>query len=124
MMCITHLLIFLQLAQQVIAQNQYWLSINVNVALWLDCRTFNNNSPLQIVSNFVLVTSKIHEKFDDFVRKENSDTSLLPSVKLLQFWETAKGITLSTVSRYGKRYAELNGEHLDDLCQWVEDMRQ
>jgi hypothetical protein len=115
----------LQLIDQVVSGNEYWLSINADVALWLDWRTFNKMPLLSAVSDFVLVSSEIHHEFDEFVKMEGSTgTTLLPAVDLIHFWASTKGQSLSLVHRYGKQYVQISSLQLDDICLWVRGMRE
>ena len=38
-------------------------TLNIQVALWLDSRSYNMQKPLREVSGFVTVTPKIHDEF-------------------------------------------------------------
>jgi hypothetical protein len=114
-----------ELIDQVVSGNEYWLSINADVALWLDWRTFNKMPLLSAVSDFVLVSSEIHHEFDEFVKMEGSTgTTLLPAVDLIHFWASTKGQSLSLVHRYGKQYVQISSLQLDDICLWVRGMRE
>ena len=63
---------------------EHGLSVNADVALWLDCCTFFNNPPLQIVNGFVVVTNELHDEFDNFKKSETEESSsLLPVLEFL-----------------------------------------
>ena len=119
------MLFFLQLAPYSSSGEEHGLSINADVALWLDCRTFHKNPPLQIVSDFVVVSNELHDEFDNFKGSETElSISLLPAVELLRFWLSRTGLSLPTIAKYGKLYIPLNCSQLDDLCSWVSEMRE
>ena len=97
---------YLQLSPYLSSTEEHGLSMNVDVALMLDCRNFYKKPPLQIVRDFVIVTDKLHDDFDEFVKTETKpDISILPAIELLQFWHVRKKISMSTISRYGKLYS-------------------
>ena len=80
------MLIFLQLAPYTSREEEYGLSMDADVALWLDRRTFHKNPSLQIVNGFVVITNELHAEFDDFKRSETEHSiSLSPAVELLRF---------------------------------------
>ena len=115
----------MQLAPYTSLGEQHGLSINPDVLLWLDFQTFHNNPPLQVVGDFVLVTNELHDEFDKFKMNETQlGISLLPRVKLLEFWVNHTGLLLPTVTKYGKTYFPLNCSQLDDLCSWVRETRE
>ena len=115
----------MQLASYTSSGEQHALSINPDVLLWLDFQAFHNNPPPQIVGDFALVTDKLHDEFDKFKMNETEPgISLLPRVKLLEFWVNLTGLFLPTVTKYGKAYLPLSCSQLDDLCLWVRETRE
>ena len=102
------------------------MSIDTNVTLWLDCRSFCNYSPLKKVDGFVIITSEIHKEFDAYMNaiKELKGLNFLPAIELLQLWHASNKIPLSTVSNYGKCYIPLNSSQLDEVVEWMLKMRK
>ena len=40
------------------------------MALWMDCRKFNNETPLDDLGDFIIVSSHLHTEFDAFRKNE------------------------------------------------------
>ena len=106
---------------------EYALSKDADVALWLDYRNFNGDSPLTDVTDFVIVNSELHDEFDDFKKKEvKPHYSFLPLSALLNFYclsECADLLKSSTIVKYGRSYILLHTEQIDRLVEWVYTMR-
>lgn len=102
------------------------MSIDTDVALWLDYRSFCNMPTLRIIDDFVIISIELHNHFDAFKRSEVAKfngLSLLPAIELLKLWSIHSRVSLSTVSSYGKLYVSLSASQLDDLIEWVTEMR-
>lgn len=102
------------------------MSINTDVSLWLDYRSYCKATSLKVVDNFVIVTNTIHDEFDTFRKTELqkfNDLSLLPAIELLKFWQIFCGTAPSLVSEYGQDYVALSKSQVDELCTWVDEMR-
>ena len=125
MLWLLHVLCVLQLAEHTSSVEECWLSVNVDVALWLDCRTYEKKPTLKRVSDFVLVNPVVHQEFNDFAKAEiTQELQLLLDVDLIKVWETDKALSLPRVSRYQNVYVSISSSQLDDLCLWVYDMRK
>ena len=95
------------------------------MALWLDSRAYNNQPPLHQHCDFVFVTPDLHKDFDSFKEVETSpNNSFLPLVELLEYWNARRPIPSPTVVKYSKRYLNLRSSEVDELCEWVYDMRE
>ena len=104
---------------------EYGLSLNADVALWLDSRAYNNQPPLRQFCDFVFITSDLHAEFDSFREKENTcSDSIFPLNSLLEYWNRKRPAPLPTITMYGKSYLKLNASETDELCQWVYDTRE
>ena len=58
----------MQLAEHTSSGEECRPSVNVNVDLWLDCRTYHKKPTLKRGSDFVLVNPIVHQEFNDFVK--------------------------------------------------------
>ena len=66
---------------------EYALSKDLDVALWIDFRAFHGKPELVNVIDFVIVNCRLHDEFDQFKKAEvQSSYSLLPVVELLLFY--------------------------------------
>ncbi len=93
------------------------------LALWLDCRTYENKPTLKRVSDFVLVNPVVHQEFNDFSKAEiTPELQLLLALDLIKVWETDKALSLPRVSQYQNVYVNISSSQLDDLCLWVYDI--
>ena len=104
---------------------EYGLSKDLDVALWLDCRTFHHEPPLPDIHDFVVINSQLHNEFDLF-KKTNirASYSLIPLCDLLTFYCGSKCRVGTKVLRYGKVYLELHNSEVDELIMWVDEMRE
>ena len=107
-------------------EKEYGLSIDVDVALWLDYHAYHQKPPLRDAFDFVIVDEALHQEFDEFKKKETSpDISDLRLVELLQLWcSTQKSRHFTTVEKFGNSYILLRPSEVDDLCHWVKQMRE
>ena len=95
MLWLLHVLCVLQLAEHTSSVEECWLSVNVDVALWLDCQTYEKKPTLKRVSDFVLVNPVVHQEFNDFAKAEiTPELQLLLDVDLIKVWETDKALSL------------------------------
>lgn len=102
------------------------LSINADVALWLDWRKYCGMPALQEVNKFVLVSE---EEFDDFEEFKTNNTKPgicdLVVIELLDYYLTrVRKECLPTTIKFGKRYVQLSMEDGDHLITWVDEMRK
>ena len=87
--------------------DEYCLSKDLDVALWLDYRAFHKESLLTDVHDFVVINSQLHDQFDLFKKAEvKKSYSLVPVSELLIFYCASQcpGILNSKVVKYGKMY--------------------
>lgn len=107
--------------------DDYALSKNVDVALWLDYRAFNKQELLRDAVDFVIVNNRLHDEFDVFKRDEEieSEYSYLQMNELLMYYinHECGHLQRSIVTRYGHTYLKLSGYDIDDLCMWIKNKR-
>ena len=117
--------IHMQLKSHFEREGEYGLSINVDVALWLDSRAHNGMSPLRKAHNFVVIDSTLHDEFDAFKKAEvDPEYSLLPVCELLEFWyQGLKRGSMQPIFRFGRRYLRLHCSDVDQLVRWVLQMQ-
>ena len=108
---------------------EYALSKDLNVALWLDYRSFNKEKPLKEVydGDFVIIDEQLHAQFDEF--KQNvvpANHSMVRKLNLIDHYLSTKGkfCVYYCVELYGKLYVMLNSVQMDDFCQWIYDLRE
>ena len=102
------------------------LSINVDVALWLDWRRYCGIPSLQEVRNFVIVSEEELDDFEEF-KANNTKPGIcdLVVIELLEYYLTrVRKECLPTTVKFGKRYVQLSMEDGDRLITWVDEMRE
>lgn len=120
------LYIIIQVSYLFESSDDYALSKDVDVALWLDYRAFNKKEPLRDALDFVIVNPCLHDDFDEFKRKETeSDYSYLRVNELLLHYIThdCGHLRERIVTKYGLNYLKMNGDQIDHLCRWVKTKR-
>ena len=95
----------------------------MDVALWLDSRSFVNKPSLRIVGDFVIVNSVLHNEFESFKRELNTDYSIIEYIKLLRYWIEKQKPAYSIIDLYEKQYVKLHCKDMDKLCRWIMDLR-
>ncbi len=51
------------------------------------------------------------------------DASLIPVIELLQLWLSRSKVSVLTQFMFDKNYVLLTGAQLDDVCEWVYELR-
>ena len=120
-----HNIILLQL-KEYLSPGEYGLSIDTDVALWIESRTFSKKPPLRELIDFIIVNKSPHDKFDEFKRREtHREYSILSINNLLQHWNSYERNSSSPVIMiYGKPHLKLHYSDVDELCQWVLDQKE
>ncbi len=115
----------MQLRSNFKREGDYGLSINVDVSLWLDSRTYRGLPPLCTAYNFVVIDSALHDEFDAFKQAEvDPEYSLLAMSELLEFWyKSAANKRMEPIFRFGMQYLRLHCSDADRLVRWVLDMQ-
>ena len=95
------------------------------MALWLDSLKFCGRECPREACGFVIINSQLHDEFDRFKSKLDSENSYLEFVELLQFWcNSQKPQAFPLIAhKYGKQYIVLQATEVDNLVAWVEDTR-
>ena len=92
---------------------EYGLSEDLDVALWLDCRALQCDTPVPEIQDFVIIDSQLHDQFDLFKKSNVRESySLIPLCNLLTFHchsgcKCHHSLNLK-VEKYGKVYLELH----------------
>ena len=109
-------------------EEDYALSKDIDVTLWIVYRTFYGECPLKelLGGNFVIVNEHLQEEFEKFRGKIQcaiGTTHIL--VKGIELLKLKKSINayLKSVAVLGSTYFLMNSSDLDDICQWVTDKR-
>ena len=120
-------LVFFQFSSYATEPDEYALSKDVDVALWLDYRSFHEKPSLQDLGDFVIISLPLHAKLDLFKKAEIKPLySLLAVNELLQFYSLCQSphlIKSRRIEKYGKAYLELHLSEIDQLIPWVEEKR-
>ena len=108
---------------------EYALSKDLNVALWLDYRSFNKEKLLKEVydGDFLIIDEQLHAQFDEFKQKfVPANHSMVRKLNLIDHYLSTKGkfCVSNCVGLYGKLYVVLNSVQMDDFCQWINDSRE
>ena len=105
---------------------EHGISIDTDVALWMECRKFNNRPDLRQVMDFVIVNESQHSEFDEFRRTiTHRDYNTLSTNALLDYWnEYERNTSQSAIMVYGKRHYKLHYTEMDQLCEWVLKQRE
>jgi hypothetical protein len=108
--------------------DDYALSKDLDVALWLDFRKFHGKPELVDAVDFVIVNSRLHDEFDEFKKAEvDPSYDLLPVVELLLFYCLTKCphvLDSSLVHKFGKTYIKMDSSQLDALVSWMYEMNE
>ena len=107
--------------------DEHGLSIDADVAMWLNKRSFDGEPPLHQFHDFVLVTSLLHNEFDEF-KKSYSDLtkpgySMFPLIELLDYWNRRRSVSSHPINLFNKSYLHLHCTEVDDLCDWVQSTK-
>ena len=101
------------------------MHIDADVALWLDYRRFQNISNLRILQcqNFVAVNHSDMDEFDKFKEEIALGSSVLKCNNILNLWiSTQKDV--HPYQQYDSQYVLLQSSQVDDLCEWVTQLRE
>ena len=104
---------------------EYGLSKDVDVSLWLDCRAYHWRPTLRESKGFIIIDGTLHKEYKEFqAEKTLSDMCFLPQNELLRYWcKRWKLTSTRTVEKYGRKYIKLFGHEGDELCAWVRAKR-
>ena len=107
---------------------EYALSKDLDVSMWLDRRNFIRKSPLVDIGDFVIVNPDLHEEFDKFKKSEvRPACSFVPLTELLKFYCLSQNPSLLDsfrVKKFGKEYLDMKAFQIDDLVEWVTMLRE
>ena len=116
---------YFQLSENLEA-GEHGLSIDTDVALWIEHRKYNKRPDLRQVMDFVIVNSEQHSEFDDFKRAmTDRNCVLLSSNALLDYWnDFVRRVSQSTITVYGQKHHKLHYTEMDQLIEWVMKQRE
>ena len=116
---------FLQLSPYFEREGEYGLSVDADVAFWMDSMIFQGKTPPREACSFVIVDGTLHDQFDLFKRDLDRDYSIFEYIELLQLWVDSRKPLVPPVliNKYGKLYIKLNGEEVDSFVVWLKDTR-
>lgn len=107
---------------------EYALSKDLDVAMWLDYRNFTRKSSLVDIGDFVVVNPDLHNEFDKFKKGEVKPAcSFVPLTELLKFYclsQNPSFLDSLSVKKFGKEYLDLKAYQIDDLVEWVIMLRE
>ena len=95
---------YFQLSEHLKA-GEHGLSIDTDVALWIEYRKYNKRPDLRQVMDFVLVNNEQHSEFDEVKKAMTErDYVLLSSNALIDYWnEFERSVSQSTITVYGHK---------------------
>ena len=79
--------------------------------------------PLTEVSNFVIMNDDLYEDFEKF-RECDRDYSWLRCNELIDCWIENQSDGILPVTKFGRRYIKLSFTKVDELCEWIHEMRR
>jgi len=115
-------------------KDEFALSKDLTVSLWIDYRTYYGESSIREVSggDFVIINEDLHDEFNKFKSKLSSylfltldgTCSVVEGIELLMFWRTSSNISTKPLQLLEKTYFLMSALDLDNFCQWVYDTRK
>ena len=119
-------MIFLQLMYYLDeSKGEFALNIDLDVLLWQESRKYNQLPPLKTTDNlgFVVLNELEMEEFERFKRMNiQIGSSILRCNHLLTSWLFSHKEVCQFVM-FGCRHVSLVQKQVDDLCEWVLDLR-
>ncbi|KAL5515024.1 hypothetical protein EMCRGX_G000133 [Ephydatia muelleri] len=115
-------------------KDEFALSKDLTVSLWIDYRTYFGESPIREIcgGDFVIINDDLHHEFNKFKSKLSSSLSssldgtcsVVEGMDLLMFWCTSSKISTKPLQVLEKTYFLMSASDLDNFCQWVYDTRK
>ena len=124
-----HSIYSLQNTELDLQQEEYALSKDIDVSLWINFCEFYGELPLQEVlgRNFVVVNENVHAEFAEFRGKVQSyigtTCCMVKGIELLKVWCRFTKTKLKPVHVLGNFYFLMSPYDLDELCEWVRNKR-
>ena len=117
-------LILLFKVQCSITGNEYGLSKDLDVVLWMAHREYCGKPQLKDLIDFVIIDTVLHDDFDSFKASTvQKGFSFVPVNELLSLYCSMSSLEFSTVQMFGYSYVKLSGEEMDALVDWMLEMR-
>ena len=115
-------------------EDEFALSKDLTVSLWIDYRSYFGESPIREVcgGDFVIINEDLHDEFNKFKSKLSTSLflsldgtcSVVEGIELLMFWCTSSDISTTPLQVLEKTYFLMSASDLDNFCQWVYDTRK
>ena len=103
------------------------MSKDVAVAIWQQFGVYSKQTALRgaDLCGFVIVNSELHNEFDAFMTNELKPNTVYLEINALlrHYLTTTLRLSQRIVHKYGVEYLCLEHTEVDDLCQWVEELR-
>ena len=106
-------------------EEEYALSKDIDVALWIDYCTFYGKCPLKelLGGNLIIVNEHFQDEFEEFRGKIQCAIGtthiLVKGIELPKLWLKSINAYLKSVAVLGSTYFLISSSDLDDICQWV-----
>ena len=120
-------------------KDEFALSKDLTVSLWIDYRTYYGESPIREVygGDFVIINEDLHDEFNKFKIKLTSCLfstpdgmrSAVEGIELLMFWCTSSNISTKPLQLLEKTYFLMSASDLvtsasgymtQESCAWTE----
>ena len=115
-------------------EDEFALSKDLTVSLWIDYRSYFGESPIREVcgGDFVIINEDLHDEFNKFKSKFSTSLflsldgtcSVVEGIELLMFWCMSSDISTTPLQVLEKTYFLMSASDLDNFCQWVHDTRK
>ena len=109
-----------------LSKGEFGLHLDLDVLLWLESRIYHKLTPLRVLRplGFVIVNNEEMEDFEEFKLKEvPSGFSVLKCNQLLNLW-LSNHKEVHQYTQYGAGHVRLQLKQVDNLCQWVTQLRE
>lgn len=108
--------------------DEFALSRNLMVDLWMECRAQSGEVPLREVrgGDFIICNDALYDSFIDFTKAVVCQgVCVVKGIELLTYWlQSCKISSMKHVTLMGKEFLLMSSSDLDSLCQWVYDTRK
>ena len=108
-----------------ISGNEYGLSKDLDVMLWIAYRECHGKPQLRDTTDFVIIDAVLHDEFDLFKASTmQKDSSFVPVNELLSLYCSQCSVKFPALEKFGCFYVELTPAEIDSLIDWVLVMRK
>ena len=105
-------------------RGEFGLNIDLDVLLWEESRVYYQQVPIKSYRDFLIMDNCLMEEFDTF-KKNNIPlgSSVIKCNTLLNLWILTQH-NICQYSLFGADHVTLTQEQVDNLCEWVIDLRE